>query len=275
MTINYKNVLLGCSTALFSIILNTHSVLAACLSSDCSGYTKTAADCSGKDSLRCPFDDTKYYCPSEDCSLYTEANGWYQYTDTTTSSNETSSSAPNVSELQTAYGVCNSKLGNYGIDSVTATSYNLTFRVGAKMDCGGNHYTRCIDIRMVDNFPCGIGLQCKSGYCNSNNVCAAPQTCEGYKKGTGFCMAGQTKSTCTDAAGQKYYKCEGESEVKPIDPIFPGCNFPNYAISCGGRTYCCPNSSYNCSNMGTNGYFACFTVEFPDLQYKDPLSEPL
>lgn len=67
MTGNYKNLLLGCSTALFSVILSTDSVMAAgaCLANDCTGYTKTSAQCSGKTAIRCPFDTSKYYCQDD------------------------------------------------------------------------------------------------------------------------------------------------------------------------------------------------------------------
>lgn len=46
--------------------LNANSAVAACLSGDCAslGYTRSASDCSGIDSIRCPFDLNKYFCVS-------------------------------------------------------------------------------------------------------------------------------------------------------------------------------------------------------------------
>lgn len=63
----YKKVLLGCSTALFSVVLSIDAAMAAgaCLASDCTGYTKTSAQCSGKTAIRCPFDTSKYYCQDD------------------------------------------------------------------------------------------------------------------------------------------------------------------------------------------------------------------
>ena len=64
---DYRILLLGCSTAMFSLILKADVVWAAgaCLASDCTGYTKTSADCSGKAAIRCPFDTSKYYCQDD------------------------------------------------------------------------------------------------------------------------------------------------------------------------------------------------------------------
>lgn len=69
---------LGCS-----LMVETSSALAACVSGDCAGlgYTKSASDCSGVDAIRCPFDTSKYFCvkqtaTEEDCGWFgTSING--------------------------------------------------------------------------------------------------------------------------------------------------------------------------------------------------------
>jgi len=51
-----------------SLGLGTSTALAACISGDCTslGYTKSAADCNGLASVRCPFDTSKYFCVQSD-----------------------------------------------------------------------------------------------------------------------------------------------------------------------------------------------------------------
>ena len=43
------------------------------------GYTKTAADCSGKTILKCPLDNTQVYCPGYEESLKTYSKGDIYY----------------------------------------------------------------------------------------------------------------------------------------------------------------------------------------------------
>lgn len=56
------------SFALLSVILSNQTAIAAgCIEGDCTGYTKTAAQCQGKDAIRCPFDISKYFCNEVSC----------------------------------------------------------------------------------------------------------------------------------------------------------------------------------------------------------------
>lgn len=58
---NLKNILM---LSAFILIMSTVDVMAVCSPTDCTryGYTKTEADCSGMDTIRCPFDVTKVMC---------------------------------------------------------------------------------------------------------------------------------------------------------------------------------------------------------------------
>ena len=48
----------------FSLTMGT-SLYAACVPNDCAslGYTKSASECAGMETIKCPFDDSKLYCP--------------------------------------------------------------------------------------------------------------------------------------------------------------------------------------------------------------------
>ncbi len=48
----------------FSLTMGT-SLYAACVPDDCAslGYTKSASECAGMETIKCPFDDSKLYCP--------------------------------------------------------------------------------------------------------------------------------------------------------------------------------------------------------------------
>lgn len=67
---NYVSNTLYCSCGVlaFSVMLGATEAFAAtvgCIPGDCSGYTKTSSQCSGKTAIRCPFDTSKYYCQDD------------------------------------------------------------------------------------------------------------------------------------------------------------------------------------------------------------------
>ncbi len=58
------------------------------------GYTKSASDCEGMESLLCPFDKSKYYCVDVAGSLANAAPGMILYSDGTVSENVVSGKTP-------------------------------------------------------------------------------------------------------------------------------------------------------------------------------------
>lgn len=69
MSDNYKNIL-GASLLALAFSLNAQNATAQTCSTppDCAtlGFTKTAADCSGKTILKCPFNQAQVYCPGSE-----------------------------------------------------------------------------------------------------------------------------------------------------------------------------------------------------------------
>lgn len=63
----FNNWYYSCGALAFSVILSSTSVWATtgCIEGDCSGFDKTAADCSGLPAIKCPFDTSKYFCVKE------------------------------------------------------------------------------------------------------------------------------------------------------------------------------------------------------------------
>ncbi len=57
------------------LFMNVSLAAASCAPSDCSalGYTKSKSDCGSAGGIQCPFDSTKYYCPS--CSSGSDTQG--------------------------------------------------------------------------------------------------------------------------------------------------------------------------------------------------------
>lgn len=88
-----KNLLLGSSVMVFSIILTQQNVNAGgCIASDCGalGYKYSISDCNGADAVVCPFDSSKVFC--KPIESYVMAAGDILYSDMTTSSYHTDDS---------------------------------------------------------------------------------------------------------------------------------------------------------------------------------------
>ncbi len=63
-----KTIGMTSGVALFTLILSNQAAMSAgCIEGSCTGYTKTAAQCQGKDAIRCPFDTSKYFCHEISC----------------------------------------------------------------------------------------------------------------------------------------------------------------------------------------------------------------
>lgn len=63
------NLYWSCGALVFSVMLGTGSAMAVtsgCIPGDCTGYEKTAAECSGKTAIKCPFDTSKFYCGEDE-----------------------------------------------------------------------------------------------------------------------------------------------------------------------------------------------------------------
>lgn len=67
---NYvRNLYCGCGVLAFSAMMGTGAAFSAttgCIPGNCDGYTKTAAECSGKTAIKCPFDTSKHYCGEDE-----------------------------------------------------------------------------------------------------------------------------------------------------------------------------------------------------------------
>lgn len=64
-----KTIGMTSGVALFTLILSNQAAMSAgCIEGSCTGYTKTAAQCQGKDAIRCPFDTSKYFCANDTCT---------------------------------------------------------------------------------------------------------------------------------------------------------------------------------------------------------------
>ena len=60
----------GCGVLAFSVAISSSYVYAAtsgCIPGNCDGYTKSSSDCSGKTTIKCPFDTSKLYCQDSSC----------------------------------------------------------------------------------------------------------------------------------------------------------------------------------------------------------------
>ncbi len=235
---SYKKVLLGCSTALFSVMLNAQNSLSACISSDCNalGYTKTASACSGKAAIKCPFDTSKAYCADDlnNCQAGTYLkDGKCEVCPGDTYSAAGATSCINCQSGATANSdhtacVCDSKY-KY---RCTGTGYAT-----GSGECGG-YYVKCI---------CSVDYKWSNGSC-------VPDTCGGHgyleskpdssQIGTGCNYKNYNSCTTvnttnrTDNSSKTCYNC-------PSNPYGSGrgvlrnCNGTQYCCGSGGNTMSC------------------------------------
>ena len=92
MRISYSKICL--LTGIGMMCFSMESFASNCTSApDCSslGYTKTSSDCSGVDTIKCPFDTTKVFCVEADAEVTTTPQvGYVLYSDKTFSSGKVS-----------------------------------------------------------------------------------------------------------------------------------------------------------------------------------------
>lgn len=190
-----KSIGLTSGVALFTLILSNQAAISAgCIEGSCTGYTKTAAQCQGKDAIRCPFDTSKYFCANDTC---TEEQEWCEASQSCTPTCNGYIQMASDSDIVVSKAA--NLLPNAPIEAICFVGQTLEYCY----NCAGTKYYKCI----------GENTNCSSGYawCEAQGKCVS--TCDGYTKiETGVlssCLTNLTKLTCTDCNGDEYFKCSG------------------------------------------------------------------
>ena len=175
------------------------------------GYTKTAADCSGKTILKCPLDNTQVYCPGYEETLrtykvgdtYVDANGIGVGVVTSVDSSglhgRIISSSGYRGTASEAQSLCVSK-NTGGLDWGVASGDAVCSAAKNKHISLLFYATPCSD--MPDN---------NADYCASSAVISPSSETSGICTASGFCgtwsiCSGCTQHKCTQTSGMFY--CE-------------------------------------------------------------------
>ncbi len=263
---SYKKVLLGCSTALFSVMLNAQNSLSACISADCNalGYTMPASACSGKATIKCPFDTSKAYCANpgnyicpagnyitamghcEPCDEY-----FYSSTDNATSCE---ACVPQM-------GIINSDQTDCTCNSEYSHSCTGFYEEPFGPPCKGKYSScqclngewdgnQCVPVSDVPPVACSPGYEWDGNQCVSSNMtCIDMGYLSEYPSGEIGTGCGYNYTSCAE------YNIPGIGQCWDcIENINAGFEI---TLKCDSGTYCCPESAdggglggLNCDNHG-------------------------
>lgn len=138
MRISYSKICL--LTGIGMMCFSMESFASNCTSApDCSslGYTKTSSDCSGVDTIKCPFDTTKVFCVEADAEVTTTPQvGYVLYSDKTFSSGKVSGKIAIgvVFDLSNRLAVALTSSGTGWVDG----AYSVSTHVPSLTSCDSN-----------------------------------------------------------------------------------------------------------------------------------------
>lgn len=233
----------SCGVLAFSVILSSGNVWAAdpgCIQGNCDGYTKSAADCTGKSAIKCPFDTSKYYCQDSinNCQAGTFLNnGNCEVCSGNTYSEaraESCTACPEGTNVNSDHTGCVCK-GSFKFPC-SGTGYAS----GNGIVCNGK-YESCTcsaDYRWD-------GLSCKSDTCGAHGYLSTRP--DSSKIGTGCNYKDYNSCTTVSIAN----RTDNKSEICYNCTSNPYGSGRGVLRTCNGTQYCCGSggNSMECSNV--------------------------